>query len=432
MNLTSLPKIINWLTNERKMPGISFEMTISYARRSNGVEGADWEERVDFGRLRKERLACLQRKIKEHGLGSMLLYEPGNIRYATGTRFLRFFTATKWYRYALIPKEGTPVLFELAGTESKLRELYTPWVKIRPSIIWDYAESAQDSIIRRWSADIASVLKELGVEDEKVGLDRIDFAAYDGLKNARINVTDGRPALYDAKKIKTDDEKELIKTNAAILDSAYLKVKEMLRIPGVRECDIVSEASKLMFQRGVEDIEVMACASGSHTNPYLREFTDKIVRNGDLVIVDFNVAGQGGYYTDWGRCFVCGDRVSDRQRKLFQHGYEILHGGLEFIRAGVTTKEVIEKLPEHPDEKHSTLTLSQFGHGVGISFYEPPLISRGNSLEFPEKLEKGMSLSLETYVTDELEGARIEEQFFVTDNGIEVLSLVPNDERLLG
>jgi len=69
---------------------------------------------------------------------------------------------------------------------------------------------------------------------------------------------------------------------------------------------------------------------------------------------------------------------------------------------------------------------------LDYSFYEPPLISRGNSLEFPEKLEKGMSLSLETYVTDELEGVRIEEQFFVTDNGIEILSLVPNDERLLG
>ncbi|MDG6902987.1 MAG: aminopeptidase P family protein, partial [Nitrososphaerota archaeon] len=330
-------------------------MTITYAKRTEGIEGVEWEERVSFDRLRSERLHRLQTKMKEGGLGAMLLYDPGNIRYATASRFLRFFTATKWYRYALVPAKGPPFLFELAGTEFRLREKYTPWLRLKPAIIWDRSQAAQQEMIQKWVKDVKTILKDESLAGEKVGIDTIDFAAYDALRASGVDVVDGRTAMDNAKMIKTKDERELIKMGAGILDAAYQKVKEMLKVPGVRECDIAAAASKLMLERGIEDIEVIALASGSHTSPYLREFTDKTVRNGDMVIADINASGPGGYYTDWGRCFVAGDKVSERQKKLFRKGHEMLWPAFEAIRAGISTKEGIEKVPEHPDEAHDTL-----------------------------------------------------------------------------
>ena len=47
--------------------------------------GADWQYRVDFDRLRKERLAKLQAEMKKEGLGALVLFAGANIRYATAS-----------------------------------------------------------------------------------------------------------------------------------------------------------------------------------------------------------------------------------------------------------------------------------------------------------------------------------------------------------
>jgi Xaa-Pro aminopeptidase len=45
----------------------------------------DWEQRVDFERLREARLASLRQKLEESDLGALLAFDFGNIRYMTGT-----------------------------------------------------------------------------------------------------------------------------------------------------------------------------------------------------------------------------------------------------------------------------------------------------------------------------------------------------------
>jgi hypothetical protein len=50
---------------------------------SPGVQGVDWEERVDFERLRQYRLERTRRALERSGLGALLLFETSNIRYVT-------------------------------------------------------------------------------------------------------------------------------------------------------------------------------------------------------------------------------------------------------------------------------------------------------------------------------------------------------------
>src|SRR5262245_4101475 len=76
-----------------------------------GREIVDYEPRVDIGRLRRERLARLQAELARADLGGALLYDPINIRYATGTRDSSTgFGLRYYYRYALVPREGRVVL----------------------------------------------------------------------------------------------------------------------------------------------------------------------------------------------------------------------------------------------------------------------------------------------------------------------------------
>ena len=52
---------------------------------SPGLHGVDWENRVDFGRLRDYRLSRVREQLDASDLGAVLLFETSNIRYATST-----------------------------------------------------------------------------------------------------------------------------------------------------------------------------------------------------------------------------------------------------------------------------------------------------------------------------------------------------------
>ena len=53
---------------------------------SFGPSGVDWQERINFARLREERAERVRFFMKKNNLPVMLLYAPENIRYATGKR----------------------------------------------------------------------------------------------------------------------------------------------------------------------------------------------------------------------------------------------------------------------------------------------------------------------------------------------------------
>ena len=84
------------------------------------------------------------------------------------------------------------------------------------------------------------------------------------------------------------------------------KIKYEWLKPGVREREIEAKVHEFMLERGCEIIYDIIVASGGNTSPYRRWATDKLIRQGDLVIVDINAVGPSGYFIDFVRCFKCG------------------------------------------------------------------------------------------------------------------------------
>ena len=54
-------------------------------RRLYSQTACDWQQRVDFDRLRKDRLATLRDAMTAQDLGALVLFAGANIRYATGS-----------------------------------------------------------------------------------------------------------------------------------------------------------------------------------------------------------------------------------------------------------------------------------------------------------------------------------------------------------
>jgi len=96
------------------------------ALKTYGVMGVDWEERVDFERLRTQRLARIKRLLKESELGALLCFDMNNIRYITATH-IGTWAMDKLARFTLLPQDDEPILWDF-GSAARHHKLNCPWL----------------------------------------------------------------------------------------------------------------------------------------------------------------------------------------------------------------------------------------------------------------------------------------------------------------
>ena len=86
--------------------------------------GVDYEQRVDFDRLRRYRIGRAQEALETSECGAFLLFDFYNIRYTTQT-WIGGALGDKMIRYALLARGKDPVLWDF-GSAVKHHKLYSP------------------------------------------------------------------------------------------------------------------------------------------------------------------------------------------------------------------------------------------------------------------------------------------------------------------
>jgi Xaa-Pro aminopeptidase len=404
------------------------------ARRVFSQTGADWQERVHFDRMRQDRLNRAKEQMEIHDLGALVLYDGANIRYLTGS-FQGNWKYNIFIRYAVLPRGGEPVLFETAGSDLVCAKMDLPWMegRIRPAITWKWSESAQDYMVNRMVDSVMEVLREQKVEKERVGIDSLDMASLTAFQSKGVNVVNAWPAMSAARVVKTPDEIELLKQSAAIGDAAMYKARYEWAKPGITERELSGKMSEYMYSKGCEIVYEIIVASGGNTSPYRRWPTDKIIRQGDLVIIDNNTVGPSGYFVDYVRCFKVEAKPTPKEKDLYKECYDSLQAGIEMMKPGNTTKDVAEKFPVYDDDKYGTVTLQQFAHSIGLTLYEGMWVSRAYSLEYPVEIKPHMYFAIETFAghPNLEQTARLEEDMLITDTGHEMFTRFPFEEDFL-
>jgi 2-deoxy-D-gluconate 3-dehydrogenase len=127
---------------------------------------------------------------------------------------------------------GEPILFETAGSDMHCARIDLPWMedRIRPAITWQWAEGAVPHMAGRMIDSVVEVLKEAGVEKEKIGIDNLDLPSLQAFQERKINIVNGWPALSKARTIKTRDEIELLKQASSIGDAAIRDVSQIRKL----------------------------------------------------------------------------------------------------------------------------------------------------------------------------------------------------------
>jgi len=281
-------------------------------------------------------------------------------------------------------------------------------------------------MVGRMADTVIEVLKKFKVDKDRIGIDNLDMPAYQAFVDKGLKVVNGWPAMSAARVIKTPDEIELLKQASTIGDAAMWRVMNEWAKPGVRERDIESKVHEYMISQGCEVIYDIIVASGGNTSPYRRWATDKIIRQGDLVIVDINAIGPSGYFIDFVRSFKVAAKPTPKEIDLYKECYDSLYAGIEKLKPGNTTADVARAFPVYDDDKYGTVTLQQFAHSIGLTLYEGMWISRAYAMDYPAEIKPNMYFAVETFAGHPLleQTVRLEENVLVTEDGNQVFTLV--------
>lgn len=373
---------------------------------------------VGMERLTRDRLVRLQAAMKREALGALLLTDFLNVRYATNTVMMLGLRATGIQRFVLVPASGEPLICqrELSRkTHYRSLRFDAYMFAMRPPVATeDFVNQA------------VTGLKQLGAAGERVGVDYLNLAAVDGLKDAGIQLVDGWPAINQARVIKTVDELQLIRWTTRAKERGYDLVREELRRSDPPE----DRLSRVMldylmdqgFEAGSEFISIYD-SSTADTRPHNEPMgADLAVKEGDLVICDATVAGPGGYYSDFARTFSHGTPTADTKQR-YKEAYYSLQEALKLVKPGPCTEAF------RHFGKGASKRLPGFDgyHGVGLCVYESPWLRGGDPQKYMVSLEENMIVALEVNHYP----VKLEHLLRVTADGAEILSQYPVDPELV-
>ena len=103
-----------------------------------GIAGVDWQQRINWDRLRNYRLERARERMKAAGLGALLLMYDENVRYVTSTLTPGWNRLKPGLRYAMLCGDGAPILFEQGDIGAQI-ERHAPWIppeNVRYSYAW--------------------------------------------------------------------------------------------------------------------------------------------------------------------------------------------------------------------------------------------------------------------------------------------------------
>ena len=422
-----------------------------------GTNAVDWEERINFDRLRSDRLASLRRHLEESDLGALLAFDFSNIRYMSATH-IGTWAMDKAIRFALITRHSDPIVWDF-GSAAKHHKLYNPWLDTttteadadphaphhgaaKPRLesgaragisTLRGAFNPDAGIAEGVAAKVKRELEKFGLLGEPLGVDLIELPILFAMQKVGIQIVDGQQVFLNARAIKSKDEISLLTQACSMVDAAYEKLYEFLT-PGVRENEAVGLVAKTLYDLGSEYVEGVNAISGERCSPHPHVFSDRLIRPGDPAFFDILHSHQG-YRTCYYRTFAVGS-ASSAQRDAYQIARQYMDRAIALVKPGATTADIVKVRPKaeelgFPDEEAAFAL--QYGHGVGLSIWEKPIFSRLVSLEYPEVLKEGMVFALETYwpSADGIGAARIEEEVVVTATGAEVITKFPAEELLV-
>ena len=411
-----------------------------------GKMNVDWQQRVDFNRLRKDRVERAHKMLNKHGIGAAIVYNWDSQRYLSSAYKHVYHRHIPIHYSLLIRDKGFPYVWAWPGLDEERLEEDCPWLEGRiagndiipqPWIIRMLDTAKAEKEWKQAAQHIKSIMKEHGVADLPVSIDYASPYLIHALEDEGLKVVDGNSWMLEARMVKTDDEVTLMAMAATCNEAGYGMLTRDLR-PGMRENDAQAIMAKAIYEAGADYIEGWVVCSGPRTSPRSLNYTDRVIRPGEFLTIEACHVTFCGYKVCYDRSFIVGGKPTELQKATYDVAVESHHRAQQLLKPGVTSHDVARLRPIPDDWKpfKDLEDIRQYrgrwkNHwgGIGMGWWEPPVCSLN---EDEIVLEKNMIIAYHmVYWVKGYEGCAIENTYRITDEGCEALTKWPYEELMV-
>ncbi len=364
------------------------------------------------GRLDRARVL-----MDEYGFDGLFLTDDRTAVYYAGFGDLGPMGSRARPRFVFLPRQGNPVFLVHQSTVITAREM--SWIED----VRGYEPLACPV------DDIAALVRELGLTRGRLGAEigpeqrlGISLGEFFALRRAlpKVEFDDGGALLWRQRMVKSAAELEKIRRACAITAQAYLDLWPRIR-PGMTEFEVRGLMLSLMAEAGARGGWAKVMSGYGQFDRIDGISRERAIESGDLVYVDAG-ANVGGYLADFARTGVLGG-ASPLQEEYQAKIWNVTAKGVEACRPGASCSDVWRVCEEAMAKEGLSFNTrpGRYGHGMGLAVTEPPHISPADHTP----IEPGMVLTIEPGYIHERGLFHIEENFVVTETGVEALSSVP-------
>ncbi len=266
-------------------------------------------------------------------------------------------------------------------------------------------------------------IKTLGMESDRVTY--LEITTFENDLNCKIVPV--KEFLNEFRMIKTKEEKKAIEIAAKIATDALEETLNYIKV-GVTENEVAARLEYFMKMKGSQapSFDTIVASGRRSALPHGLP-TDKKLENGDFLVIDYGAIYEG-YHSDITRTFVIGE-ATDKHYEIYETVRIAQENAYKQAKAGMTGKEIDAIARDHINSKgYGEYFGHGLGHGIGLEIHEQPFVSYKND----NALLAGSVITIEPgiYLPD-FGGVRIEDDFFLTENGAELLSHFPREMRVL-
>ena len=380
---------------------------------------------VDWQRLLDLRWKRTRKLMHEAGIDAILTNVIDNVIYLAGWPRFRTSVHPGAYGVLFFQEEREPVVFCSEGdSRAFLPDAFYKDIRVLPP-----AQSA-------WLPIYTQAVTDYGLQQSILGLDSKMTASLflkirDGLNG--MTIVDAAKLLNTARSVKNTEEIKAFIHTASLVEAGVNTAMAACRESWGRYTEIEAAAEGMyeMLRRGCYGVDIW-CVSGERTAPVRRYSTDKIIRGGELAVID-GPAGFNGMRCEFARTVWTGGRPKPEHKRLYQTVWASHVNAMKIMKPGTTTADLEIACLEPVKEAGLEAYYGGYpytGHGIGIKAEGFNITAR-----YPEMsvvLEPGMLLNLEPAIWwDGVGGVRIEDTYLITENGYEVITRAPYEEELL-
>jgi Xaa-Pro aminopeptidase len=232
------------------------------------------------------------------------------------------------------------------------------------------------------------------------------------------------PVLRQLRMRKDATEIEALRTAGAAIDRVHARMGEWLKA-GRTEAEVGADITAAIEEEGHTHADFVIVGSGPNGASPHHDVSDRVIEDGDVVVVDIGGPIAEGYNSDSTRTYAVGDPRDADVAETYAILERAQRAAVDAVRPGATAASVDAAAREIIAEAgFGEYFIHRTGHGIGLDVHEEPYIVGGNDLP----LEAGMVFSVEPGIYQQGRwGARIEDIVVVTADGVEALNTRPHE-----